>query len=142
VKYEFASPLWMAALHGIIAERVARELPDKPDLAMSLCEVFEGAPAHFAGPSGVVAWSCVVCDGEIDFRQTARDDVALQVRADYAAVLPLGRYVVAGDPARQAELTALGAALADAGKLKRRGERPPAERALSSIHDAIARLTA
>ena len=141
MKYEFASPLWMAALHGVIAERVARELPDKPDLVMSICEVFDGAPAHIA-PDGVAAWSCVVEDGAVDFRPAARGDVAVQVRADYAAVVPLGRYVVGGDPARQAELTAMGAAIAAAGKLRRTGERPPPERALSSIHDAIARLTA
>ena len=142
MSYEFASPLWMAALHGIIVERVAQELPAKPDLVMSICEVFYGAPPHIAGPAGETAWSCLVRGGAVDFRMAARDDVAVKVRADYSATVPLGRYVVGGDPVRQAELAAMGAALTAAGKLERIGERPPPERALSSIHDAIARLTA
>jgi hypothetical protein len=100
MKYEFASPAWCAAMHGLIAERVATEAKTRPDLVMSICEVFTDAPPHLADADGKVAWSCVVDGAEIDFRCSERDDVRVKVVGDYAAILPLGRYETRGDPDR------------------------------------------
>src|SRR5580692_2542006 len=98
MKYEFASPAWLAAIHGIISERAASLAKQTPDLRMSICEVFTGAPGHLADAAGKITWSCVIDAGVVDFRPTERDDVRFKVTVDYQAVLPLGRFDTRGDP--------------------------------------------
>ncbi len=141
MKYEFASPEWCAALHGLIAERAAWEVKSKPNLRMSICEVFTGAPARFADTDGNAAWSCVINDGRVDFQRRVRDDVRFKVVGDYAAILPLGRYDTRGDPARAAELAAMALKVRESGGMTVIGERLADPQAITSIHDAIARLT-
>jgi hypothetical protein len=105
--------------------------------------VFTGAPAHLADADGKLAWSCVVDGADVDFRTEARDDVRFKVIGDYAAILPLGRYDTRGDPARAAELAAMAAKVRESGGMRTIGARPagPDAQPLSSVHDAIARLT-
>ena len=141
MKYEFASREWCAALHGVIAERVANEVKTKPNLTMSICEVFHDAPLRLA-PEGKLAWSCIVEGDKVDFRASERDDVRVKVTADYETTVPLGQFSTEGDPARAAQLQQMVAAAVAAGKLKFDGDRTPSPNALTSIHDAIARLTA
>ena len=141
MRYEFASPQWLAALHGIIVERADREAEVKPQLSMSICEVFTDAPARLAGPERRIVWSCVVQGGEIDFRLAERDDVRMKVVVPYDKVLALGRYDTRGDPARAAELAAIAAALRASGDMQTIGPHHPEPQAISSVHDAIARLT-
>lgn len=140
--YVFGSREWMAAFHGLVAERVAALAPANPDLTLSICEVFTNPPAALSPDGAPLAWSCVVSGGEVDFRPVARDDVAFKVVVDYDAVLPLGRYDTRGDPARAAELRAMGQALAASGKMTVTGVRASGPSALGSFHDAIAKLTA
>jgi hypothetical protein len=109
---------------------------------MSICEVFTDPPAALSPDGAPIAWSCVVSGADVDFRMQARDDVAYKVVVDYDAVLPLGRYDTRGDPARAAELRAMGQALSASGKMVVTGARPAGPSALGSFHDAIARLTA
>ncbi|MEI9988528.1 MAG: hypothetical protein WDM86_00685 [Rhizomicrobium sp.] len=142
VKYSFASPGWLAAIHGIIVERAAWESKTKPNLHMSICEVFYNAPPHLSDKDGKIAWSCVIAGGKVDFQLRERDDVRFKVLGDYEAIVPLGRFDTKGDPARAAELAALGAATRAAGKLRTIGQRPDDADAMTSVHDAIARLTA
>lgn len=142
MKYEFASREWTAALHGIIAERAAVEIKTKPNLTMSICEVFTDAPAHLADKDGKLAWSAVINGDKIDVRPSERDDVKVKVTADYATTLPLGRFSTDGDPARAAQLQSMVAAAVAAGKLSFAGDRTPGPDQLTSIHDAIAKLTA
>ncbi len=141
MKYEFAGPEWCAALHGLIAERAAWEVKTKPNLTMSICEVFTNAPTHLADEGGKVAWSCVVDGDTIDFQRRERDDVRFKVVGDYAAILPLGQYSVRGDPSRAAELAAMAAKVRETGGMQTTGERAANPQAISSIHDAIAALT-
>jgi hypothetical protein len=141
VRYEFASRQWLAALHGIITERAERERAAKPKLSMSICEVFTNAPAHLAGEGSRIVWSCVVEGNDIDFRITERDDVRVKVVVPYDKVLPLGRYDTRGDPARAAELASLVDALRANGDMQTIGEHRADPQAISSVHDAIARLT-
>ena len=141
MKYEFASREWCAVLHGLIAERAAWEVKSKPNLAMSICEVFTNAPAHMADADGKVAWSCVIEDGRVDFQIRERDDVKFKVVGEYAAILPLGQYDTHGDPARAAELGTMAAKALESGGMKTTGERIANPQAITSIHDAIARLT-
>ena len=141
MKYEFASREWCAALHGLIAERAAWEVKTKPNLAMSICEVFTDAPAHLADAGGKVAWSCVIEDGKVDFQTCERDDVKFKVFGDYTAILPLGQYDTRGDPERAAALGAMAAKVLESGGMRTTGERIANPQAITSIHDAIARLT-
>ena len=144
MRYEFASPAWCAALHGLIAERVATEVKTKPDLTMSICEVFTNAPPHLADGDGKVAWSCVVDGPNVDFRASERDDVRTKVVGDYAAILPLGRYETRGEPDRAKALAAMAAKVREAGAMRTITDGAPARpgaQALTSMHDAIARLT-
>jgi hypothetical protein len=142
MKYEFASREWCAALHGIIAERAAVEIKTKPNLTMSVCEVFSNAPAHLADKDGKLAWSAVVQGDKIDVRPAERDDVKVKVHADYQTCVPLGQFSTDGDPARAAKLQSMVAAAVAAGKLTFVGERAATPDSMTSIHDAIARLTA
>jgi|ERR1700723_2440751 hypothetical protein len=142
MKYEFASPAWLAAIHGIISERAAWLIKDTPDLRMSICEVFTGAPAHLADQAGKIVWSCVIDGAGVDFRLAERDDVRFKVTVAYAAVLPLGRFDTKGDPERRVELSRMSADLIERGVMKIVGARDADPRAMPSVHDAIARLTA
>jgi hypothetical protein len=141
MKYEFASPAWLAAIHGIISERAAQMMKQTPGLRMSICEAFTDAPPHLADVAGKIVWSCVIDDGVVDFRLAQRDDVRFKVAVDYAAVLPLGQFDTKGDPARQAELSRMSADLIERGVMKIVGQRDSDPRAMPSVHDAIARLT-
>lgn len=141
MKYEFASPQWIAALHGIIVERVARESAHKPSLTMSICEVYTDVPTRLAQGQPRIAWSCVVEGTDVDFRLTERDDVRMKVVVQYGAVLPLGRYDTKDDPTRAAELATLAAALLTSGQMQMIGGPSTDPQAMSSVHDAIARLT-
>ena len=141
MKYEFASPTWLAAIHGLIAERAATLSQTVPNLHMSICEVFTRAPAHLADSAGQIAWSCVVNGGEVDFRLSERDDVDFKVIVDYAAVLPLGRYDSQGEPARRENLSRMSAALIEQGVMRIIGQRGSDPNVMPSVHDAIAQLT-
>ena len=142
MKYEFASPAWLAAIHGIISERASSLMKETPALRMSICEVFTGAPRHLADDAGRIVWSCVIEEGVVDFRLAERDDTRFKVTVDYAAVLPLGRFDAKGDPERQTELSRMSAELIERGVMKIVGTRDSDPRAMPSVHDAIARLTA
>jgi hypothetical protein len=141
MKYEFASPTWLAAIHGIISERAAWLMKETPELRMSICEVFTDAPAHLANEGGKIVWSCVIEGGVVDFRLTERDDVRFKVTVDYEAVLPLGQFDTKGDPERQAELSQMSADLIERGVMRIVGRRDSDARAMPSVHDAIAQLT-
>ncbi len=142
MRYEFGSTEWLAALHGIIAERVAALSPTNPKLWMSTCEVFYNAPAHLAGPDGKISWSCVIADGNVDFTRTERDDVRYKVLADYQAVLPMAQYDTLDDADRQVVLQQMVKDLLDAGNMSRPlGARSPDPDHFPKLHDAIARLT-
>jgi hypothetical protein len=142
MKYNFGSKGWLAAIHGIIVERAAWELKAKPKLSMSICEVFLDAPHALANADGGrIAWSCVVAGGDVDFQLSERDDVRLKVLVDYQAALPLGRYDTCGDPGRAAELARMVADLIRLGKLRMVGEDVADPQLMTSVHDAIARLT-
>lgn len=121
--YAFASPGWMAFMHGLVTERVRRFQTEAPDIAWSICEVFTDPPAELSPDGSPLAWHCIVKDGEVTFSPTETDDVEFKVIADYAAVVPLGRYDTRGEPARQAELAAMAQALRDAGRMRVVGDR-------------------
>jgi hypothetical protein len=141
MKYEFASPTWLAAIHGIISERAATLSQTVPSLHMSICEVFTEAPAHLADNAGQISWSCVVNGREVDFSVTARDDVDFKVVVDYAAVLPLGRYDSRGEPERREKLSGMSADLIERGVMRIIGQRGSDPNVMPSVHDAIAQLT-
>jgi hypothetical protein len=142
MKYVFGSPGWLAAIHGIIAERAAWESKARPNLSMSVCEVFLNAPGGLANAEGAkIAWSCVVDGAHVDFQLRERDDLRFKVLAEYEALLPLGRYDTRGEPTRAVELARMAAELIGSGKMRTVGARVADPAAMTSVHDAIARLT-
>lgn len=141
MRYEFGSTEWLAALHGIIAERTAALSLANPRLWMSTCEVFTNAPAHLADTDGNIVWSCVVEGGKVDFQRTERD-LGYKVIADYAAVLPMAQYDTLGEPERRTVLMDMIKDLLKSGNMKRPfGTRSDDPNAFPKLHDAIAKLT-
>jgi hypothetical protein len=139
MKYEFGSRPWLAALHAIICER-ARAVT-QPGFTFSICEVYLEVPDHLAADHRL-AWSAFVRGQTVDFVLEERDDVDFKAIADYAAIVPLGRYDTGGQPDRMDELVALSVAVRESGKLKSVGNPPDRNAPLGSLHDAIAALTA
>lgn len=142
MKYAFASPGWMAFMHGLVTERVRRFQTEAPDIAWSICEVFTDPPADLSPDGAPLAWHCIVKDGQVTFGDTVRDDVAFKVIIDYDAVVPLGRYDTRGEPARQAELGAMAQALREQGKMTIIGDRTNRDPRVGDFHDVIAKVTA
>ena len=141
--YEFASPGWMAFMHGIIAGRIADLGDAARDLNFSICEVFTDPPASLSPTGEPLAWHCVIRNGEVMFGASDREDVEVRVVADYASILPLARYDHArGDPAGAADIAAQGQALRASGKLVVNGARAERDPRVGNLHDPIARVTA
>lgn len=138
--YEFLSPGWLAALHGIISERVTQAAKAEPDLTFSVCETAHRPPAHLSADGGALSWCCKVVGGAVTFSTQADDDVDLRVVGDYHALASLAPLDTAGDPAREADLRQRCDALVAAGRIVVIGAavRPAS---IGSFHDAIARLT-
>ncbi|MEZ5938567.1 MAG: hypothetical protein R3C52_10140 [Hyphomonadaceae bacterium] len=142
MKYEFASPGWIAFMHGMMVERLRRLLPEAPDISWSICEVFTNPPKHLSPSGAPLVWSCVVDRGQLDFGTEERDDVEFKVVADYAAIVALGRYDTRGDPVRMAELASLGGHLKESGQLQVMGDKTGRDARVGDFHDPIARVTA
>jgi hypothetical protein len=142
MKYEFASPGWMAFMHGMIAERVAQLGEAATTLNWSICEVFTNPPASLSSSGAPLAWRCVVRGGEVSFAAEESDDVDVKVVVDYAAVVPLGRYDTRGDPARTAELAGMGQVLLKDGRMTVLGDRSKRDPRIGNLHDAVAKVTA
>lgn len=139
MKYEFASPGWMAFMHGLIMERVST-LPS--DVAWSICEVFTDPPRALSPDGRALAWHAIVNDGQVEFGNTERDDVDVKVTVDYQAVVPLGRYDTRGNPERAAELARMAEALRDRGLMTITGDRAGRDPRAGNFHDVIAKVTA
>ena len=142
MKYEFASPGWMAFMHGMLTARMEALGEAARDMNWSICEVFTDPPGSLSPDGSPLAWHCVIRDGAVEFGDTDRGDVDFRVVVDYAAVLPLGRYDAAGDPERAAELAGMGQALVAKGLMKTQGDRSRRDPRIGNLHDPIARVTA
>lgn len=142
LRYEFASPGWVAFMHGMVTERLQRFRTEAPDIAWSICEVFTDPPKHLSASGAPLAWSCIVRNGELIFEARERDDVEFKVIADYDAIVPLGRYDTMGDPERRTELSEMAARLQKSGVMKTMGDRSKRDPRVGDFHDLIARVTA
>lgn len=142
LRYEFASPGWIAFMHGMVTDRMERFRTEAPDIAWSICEVFTDPPTHLSASGAPLAWSCLVRSGELIFEARERDDVEFKVIADYDAVVPLGRYDTMGDPGRQKKLFEMAASLQKSGTMKIVGDRSKRDARVGDFHDLIARVTA
>lgn len=138
--YEFLSPGWLGALHGIISERVSQAAKAEPDVSFSVCETARQPPAHLSADGAALSWCCKVACGAVTFSTQPDDDVDLRVVGDYDALASLATLDTAGDPAREDDLRRRGEALVAAGRIEVVGAaaRPAS---IGSFHDAIARLT-
>lgn len=89
-KLVFASPAWIAAAGAILRDLVAQH--GDADARFSLCEVFTDAPPEVA-PAGTAAWHFAVDGFEVRTGPGELDDAEVQIREDYARVLPVARLV-------------------------------------------------
>lgn len=142
MKYEFASAGWVAFLHGRISERFEAMGSDRTTVDWSICEIFSDPPAHLSPDGAPLAWHCSMRNGAFRFGTGIADDVAVTVRADYRALVPVGRYDTRGEAARAAELHAMVAALIDRGAMSVEGALTDRDPRFSDIHDIVARVTA
>ncbi len=143
MKYEFASPGWMAFMHGMIAERLRRLESEAPGLSWSICEVFTDPPRRLSPDGSPLAWTCIVERGVlVAFETEERDDVEFKVFVDYETVVPLGRFDTRGEPERAAQLAALAAVARESGRMKVIGDRSKRDPRIGDFHDAIAKVTA
>ncbi|MES2987352.1 MAG: hypothetical protein V4808_05570 [Pseudomonadota bacterium] len=140
--YAFGSREWLAFLHGIFRERAAQMKAAGGDVSFSMCEVFTDPPAEIANDADRLVWSCVITDGEVDFRTSERDDVNIKIIADYQACLPICRFDTQGDPARAAEMGAMMKKLREAGQIEVITQGSNGAGTMPSVHDATARVTA
>ncbi|PZQ58281.1 MAG: hypothetical protein DI570_18155 [Phenylobacterium zucineum] len=140
VTYEFMSPPWLAALHGIISERVSQVARREPGMSFSVCEVARDPPAHLSPDGASLSWCCRVTQGLVTFSLEPAEDVDLRVEGDYAALASLAPIVVDDDPEAATRLREASDALVAAGRVRVSGAavRPAS---IGSFHDAIARLT-
>lgn len=143
MKYEFASRPWFAALHAIICEKARIAAAAQPDFSYAICEVFTDAPRELAtGPDGRIAWHAIIHGSEVTFSLSEIATADMKAVADFNSVLPLASYDTMNQPQRAAELQAMSQALVAAGKLHISGSSLAASaNPMSSLHDAIARLT-
>lgn len=142
MKYEFASPGWFAFVHGRLSERFEALGSARFEVDWSICEIFSGPPVHLSPSGASLAWHCVIRDGVFRFAASEAGDVQLLVRADYASVLPIGRYETRGEPRRVAELRAMMAEASERGLLRIEGEMRGRDRRFADVHDILARATA
>lgn len=142
MKYEFGGAQWLAALHGILCERAAQVAKIDPEVQLSMCEIYTGAPVHLApGADGRICWGARIKGANVEFLHEQIADASFTVTGDWEAMLPMIRYDTCGDPERIKEMTSMNHVLMITGKLKVTGRRDPRGKAFPSVHDAIARLT-
>lgn len=142
MRYAFASPGWMAFMHGLVVERVRRLCEEVPDINWSICEVFTAPPPQLSPSGAPLAWHCIVGAGAVTFGTSERDDVDFKVVVDYDAVLPLGRYDTQGKQERVQELSQMSQALIRDGRMRVIGDRTKRDPRVGDFHDIIARVTA
>ena len=139
-KYEMGSPQWLAALHAfMVAARPGLAIADD----FALCEVYKNVPASIPSTDGTVTFTVRFRKDsmDVDFELTEADDATVKLTLEYEDVLPLGRFVVGGDPQRQAEMFGVLNDCVKKGRAKFEGALPAAIQD-SPVHDQIARLTA
>ena len=142
-RYQFASPQWLAALHGLMAARASAAAVELADAEYSMCEVFTDVPpAVNPAPGGRVSWHTRMTGGVFTWALGEVDDVQRKVIADWKTILPLAQTVFADDAAAAVEAqSSVAAAVAD-GKVSVTGDFAGAPPVFANIHDEIARLTA
>ena len=142
MKYEFASPSWVAYLHGRISERFEAMGEERAGIDWSICEIFSDPPRHLSPDGAPLAWHCILRDGRLRIGAEAADDVSVTVRADYAAIVPIGRYDTRSEPERVRELQAMVAGLIARGAMTVDGALGARDARFSDVHDLLARVTA
>jgi hypothetical protein len=89
-KLAFAGGPWIDAARGILEDLVATH--GEVGRKFSCCERFTDAPADVS-PSGLAAWYFRIDGRSVDVGAGEIDDADMNVRAGYAATLPVARQV-------------------------------------------------
>lgn len=132
---EFGSEDWLEAMEQSV--RAAFEAaPDRDDINFSYAETYTNIPKHLDGPEGL-GYTVRMEAGNLTFLPTASTDVDVVMIADYDAILPRVKMVVADDPERWASTRQ---PLLDAGHLRTEGTGAFPSFMLE-VHDVMARRT-
>jgi hypothetical protein len=140
--YKFGSPLWFAALHGIMAQRAVILAERFPEFSSSICEVFYDAPRSLS-KDGRLAFSCVSEGPTVDFQLRERDGVQFKSVAEFSTVEAIARFDTRDDPRRLEALMRMASDARSAGKIvNASGDRFIEPGDLEATHNLIARITA
>jgi len=139
-KYVMGSPQWLAAVHAFaVAARPHLQLTRDT----TLCEVYKNVPGSIPSRDGTVAFTMRFLRDpqDVAFELKEADDATFKLTIEYSEVLPAGRFIVGGDPERQAELRRMLSGAVKRGTATIEGA-PSEELQDLPIHDQIARITA
>lgn len=140
MRYAFLSREWLAALHGVIEERVGAVQRLRP-VSFSVAEVALRPPANIAPPGAdAIAWSCRVTDGQVAFALEDDPEAEVRVVGDYDALNSLAAIEtdLAGGAERMSERSE---ALIQAKRVTVFGSSAGRPAEIGSFHNVMARLT-
>lgn len=140
--YEFGSPAWMAAVHGVWAAAIAIAARDMPTLTFSMSEAATDPPEHLGLGGAPSGWACFVREGALErFERVGASEAEFRITADYQILLGLCRYEVGEDPERKNVYDGMVRAAIETGKVRTEGQTGKLSTVFRELHDVIARLT-
>jgi len=96
--FEFASPDWLSHVEKALAGAF-EPVRDEPGLVFSYAERYTDVPPHLRRPDGN-GYTARFQKGSFTFERKPSSDVDVLITADYHAILPRVRMVIADDPVR------------------------------------------
>ncbi len=138
----YATPAWIKAMHGILADLVEEHRGAFPDADFTMCEIITDVP-----PDGSTAVLAAHITGQgVTFSQD-EIEADVVVRGDHAAMLPAARLNRrTATPEQAAAQAAHSLEMAKAGRVSVRGDMRKAPkgllRVLGEMHDRLAEITA
>ena len=141
-KFELASKQWFDELFRLFREAAKAN----PTMTFSVCEVFTGVPARLSpNAKGEIAWYGIIKDGQakLEMGEVAPDAVDIKTIADWEHTVPFGRMKIdVSDPENFQRYMKLADEAAEAGHMKRVGDRNKAPLEMIQIHNTLADRTA
>ena len=135
-KFAVGTDDWFEVMEQAVREAHA-QCDDRDVLDVSFSEEFTAPPTGLDRPGGL-GYTVRFSGGRCEFERTPRADVDVRIRADYTAILPRVRAVIAETP--PAEWSSSREALVAAGQLEHLGH-GAVPSFMFLVHDVVARAT-
>ena len=141
-KFELASKAWFDELFRLFREAAKQH----PEIQFSVCEVFTDVPQRLAPDAkGQIAWRGFIQGGVADLAmgEVPPEAVDIKTIANWEHTVPFARMKIdLSDPANFARYMKLADEAAEAGHMKRFGDRNKAPLEMVAIHNTLAERTA